>query len=767
MKFEKNMSRRRIKRFGWSTGPGRTSNKAFSAALSAALLMALFITVAGCDTDEDKKADLIDEGIIEPVRPAPEPRIIKDIDIGRLSEEPNYVSDTDQCEKVDRGLKQAVLDRLYQKYQIYIRRENDRRRSEVDGYATKAVSSVADPMIADSALESADSASKAEDFSGGTNTQVRGVDESDMFKRNHHRMYQVTSTDIRIFSKNTKLIYTYKLKDDENVSSQAKEEDEKIPSVLPANAVEVHLDYAVPSFEREHFSVIGSYLLSGDKLLLMTSEWSESSHYGAGSQRVKIVQIDFSNLDQVKSIMIKKVPGQYLDSRRTKEGLFVVTSQQMGLTVPDVTFSSYDLSKGLSEEEIKTRYEKEIETVQNWSVEEQRKSSVRKQGISCSDILVPKHSRAAVKNRSHGNFGYYAYDGYSGSRKNYIRSNFTRITYVDPASNQSEVKAVKGRFPTVYMNEHAIYLAGNDWVGSGRYLDLHKFTLKGSLDPSRPKAKLDYVGGFVTPGHLVNQFAMDEYREVLRMAVEVPGGGAKILTLEEDCKCEGLKKLGETEVVARGEDVKSVRFVKERGYVVTFLQVDPLFTVDLSDAENPEILGELKIPGFSTYIHPLADGKLLTIGQGENWGVKLSLFDVSDMTNPTELSVLKFNGRENSDAMYNHKAFSYSHELGLLALPMQGWNYGYHGYEGSESIKIVSTKGDALSVVSEMELEKCRYDHNQVRGFFWGDRVYGLGTNEFRSRDVNTLEEGSDIRNVFKTCEERIEDWPTGRCGNI
>ena len=119
------------------------------------------------------------------------------------------------------------------------------------------------------------------------------------------------------------------------------------------------------------------------------------------------------------------------------------------------------------------------------------------------------------------------------------------------------------------------------------------------------------------------------------------------------------------------------RFIGDRGFMVTFLQVDPLFTFDLSDPYNPQMKGELKIPGYSTYLHPVGDNYLLGVGQNaseEGWvaGMQVSLFDVTDMDNPVEKFKYTFgDGWTWSEAMYQHKAFQYWERLGLLAVPVQ------------------------------------------------------------------------------------------------
>jgi uncharacterized secreted protein with C-terminal beta-propeller domain len=150
--------------------------------------------------------------------------------------------------------------------------------------------------------------------------------------------------------------------------------------------------------------------------------------------------------------------------------------------------------------------------------------------------------------------------------------------------------------------------------------------------------------------------------------------------------------VGQVDDIAPTEDIRSVRFVADQGYVVTFKKTDPLFVFDLGDPEHPVIRGELKIPGFSTYMHPLDKDHLLTIGydaedQGDFayfQGLMLQIFDVSDPANPLQQHVVTIGTRgSTSEAATNHLAFNYFASEGVLALPITvcedsvgGGNYG-------------------------------------------------------------------------------------------
>jgi uncharacterized secreted protein with C-terminal beta-propeller domain len=175
---------------------------------------------------------------------------------------------------------------------------------------------------------------------------------------------------------------------------------------------------------------------------------------------------------------------------------------------------------------------------------------------------------------------------------------------------------------------------------------------------------------------VLDQFSMDEYDSHFRVATttygETTGNHVYILDM-------GLNIVGSLEGLAPGEMIYSARFMGERGYMVTFRQVDPLFVIDLSDPNNPRELGYLKVTGYSDYLHPYDENHLIGIGketteEGEfAWyqGVKISLFDVSDVSNPQEIDKLEIGDRgTDSPVLWDHKAFLFDKSRNLLVIPI-------------------------------------------------------------------------------------------------
>lgn len=280
------------------------------------------------------------------------------------------------------------------------------------------------------------------------------------------------------------------------------------------------------------------------------------------------------------------------------------------------------------------------------------------------------------------------------------------FSMADPTSFDAE--SIVGRADVVYANDTSFYLAQGDWRWerfSGiatQETVLHRFDLAGLAT--------SYVASGKVVGTLKDQFSIDAAGDVLRLAtsedratapvdVGVPGVAfvatqpvSHVVTLARSG--ERLAPLGASPDLAPGERLQAVRFLGDSAYVVTFRQVDPLFVVDLANPATPTVRGEVKIPGFSTYVHPLDAGHLLTIGRdvdpvtNADKGVQLSIFDVTDPANPTRLHVLSFPGW--SGASWDHKAFVYEPTRGLLAIPVESYGATFESSLRLFSVSIAS-----------------------------------------------------------------------------
>ena len=185
----------------------------------------------------------------------------------------------------------------------------------------------------------------------------------------------------------------------------------------------------------------------------------------------------------------------------------------------------------------------------------------------------------------------------------------------------------------------------------------------------------------IVPGYVLNQYSMDEYNGYFRIATTISTGSWVNRDQHNNLYVLNMKleTVGKIENLAQGERIYSARFTGDKAYLVTFKQTDPFFVLDLKDPTAPTVAGELKIPGYSSYLHPYDENHIIGIGK-ENNTVKLSLFDVSDMSNPTEIA--KYVIGENADysdsvALYEPKAFLFDLQKQLLVIPVSVVTYGY------------------------------------------------------------------------------------------
>ena len=216
----------------------------------------------------------------------------------------------------------------------------------------------------------------------------------------------------------------------------------------------------------------------------------------------------------------------------------------------------------------------------------------------------------------------------------------------------------------MYVSQKNIYISGYGWHGYSE-TTVHRLAID--------NGEIEYKAKGSVPGMILNQFSMDEFKGYFRVATSNwSASGVYVLD-------GSLEIVGKLEGIAPDERLHSARFMATRCYLVTFKNIDPFFVIDLSNPSNPKVIGELKIPGVSDYLHPYDVNHIIGLGSDTYdmgdfaWfqGIKLSLFDVTDLSNPKEISQVVIGDRGTSTlALYDHKAFLFSKDKNLLALPI-------------------------------------------------------------------------------------------------
>jgi len=268
---------------------------------------------------------------------------------------------------------------------------------------------------------------------------------------------------------------------------------------------------------------------------------------------------------------------------------------------------------------------------------------------------------------------------------------------ISNSAKMTEIWDLIGRFQNSLSNDDRLKVENEMANRMGDYLARHRRNLDstGIVKINLGNLSVDSTGS--VPGKLLNQFSLDEYNGDLRLATTVgenfmswgfgfgqpvgEAGGNNSSNTANDVYIlgDGLKTEGSVIDLGKGERIYAVRFIEDKGYVVTFKQVDPFFVLDLADPLNPEKKGELRMPGYSSYLHPIAKNKVLGVGE-ENNRVKISLFDVSNPSDPQEIS--KYNLDEFwSEAGSNHHAFllDAKHQIFFLPGAKGGYIFSYEG----------------------------------------------------------------------------------------
>ncbi|MBQ6130386.1 beta-propeller domain-containing protein [Candidatus Saccharibacteria bacterium] len=469
-----------------------------------------------------------------------------------------------------------------------------------------------------------------------TNLQVENVDEADIFKTDGNYVYSLSGTDVVIT----------------DVSNHA------APRVLS----KISGDLKTTPEE---------LILSDDSLVVISSERLRSnsryfdSRYSASGTAVAVYDISDREHPALKKSFTLLEP--YETSRRIDNRVYILSSGSLKLADRNTVSRTY-LEDG-------TEKELPLNTFQYFEGFTRSSLSL----IASFDLANPEADVSVqpfllnLKDAYVSESAIYLTDAYScqsPSSKEYLRHLFS----------------FKGAFGLSYVPSSC---------SSKRETTIYKFNLEAS-------GTISFVASTSLPGAALSQYSFDEKDGHLRVVFEDSGDYAEVWSLRSGAKNgsyvavldENLNLLGKSPYFGVDESLRASRFIGDKAYVVTYYNTDPLFVVDLSDETNPTLLGELKIPGYSTYLHPYDATHLLGIGVDTEetvvrnsttsravqtttriTGLKIALFDISDLENPRELSMIHLgNSRTTSAILTNPKALLFSKEKSLLAIPIQNFS---------------------------------------------------------------------------------------------
>ena len=472
------------------------------------------------------------------------------------------------------------------------------------------------------------------DFSG-TNVQEEGVDEPDLVKTNGKTLFAVANGSLRAV----------------DVSGLR-------PRLLDSLALERAMSHEL--------------LLHGDRLLVLSRGGYWIEPLPAIAARIApyqpaesvLAEVDVSDPAKLRLVRTLTLDGSYVAARLVGSSARIVVAAQIPAALPfKQPTDSSQAAIAAAERENKAVFARS--KVASWLPSYRVKRAGAKAG-KARPLVQCRHVRRPTSFSGLGMLTVLTVDLTKG------------LQPVDSAAVMTD-----GRI--VYASPESLYVATERWADrpdpdkptqeqSGVQTEIHK------LDISSP-SKTHYRGSGRVSGYLLNQWSLSEHRGVLRVvSTESPawwGDGRESESFLTTLRPAGgaLVQAGRVGGLGKGERVYSVRFVGDTGYVVTFRQIDPLYTLDLSQPERPRVLGELKIPGYSAYLHPIGEDLLLGVGQdadenGRPLGTQLSIFDVSDLRKPTRLHTRHL-GQGWSEAEHDHHAFLFWPRTGLVMIPFE------------------------------------------------------------------------------------------------
>jgi uncharacterized secreted protein with C-terminal beta-propeller domain len=535
-----------------------------------------------------------------------------------------------------------------------------------------------------------------------TNVQEAGVDEPDILKTDGNRIVAVAQARVHLVGLNGSKMTLRKTLPDTNVRN---------------------------------------VFLSGDRVLVFSGQGPQDSEpaFRWAGQHAVLTMYDISSLSDPKLIATLTIDGDVLDARLVESQVRVVTAFSPDVDAPSPVYTPDGQVSQKSQDELRA-------AVANTNVDDWVPTYTLRDGtgaevsqgplVECGDLARP--------------------DTFSGLDTVAVSS----FDMGSALQSRQTVGVIAGG-QQIYATDTSTYVSTTDWSldGSAAKTSLHKFV-------TAPSGASTYQGSGEVPGTLLSQYAMSEYDGVLRVASTVSERRGwvnsrqttegVVTTLQE--QDGALRQLGQVGGLGwqDNESIRAVRFIEDRGYVVTFRSTDPLYVLDLRNAAVPKVVGELKIPGYSGYLHPLGENLLLGVGQsgldagngvnpslpspappsrGGQTGVQFSLFDISDPASPRRIDTQTYGGGA-AAAEFDPKAFLYWEPRNLIIAPTN-LHGNYRGKGAFSGLVLLRSNAHGLSEVGRLSTAY----GNVNRSVVIGDTVYMLSEQALQANNLDTRRE--------------------------
>lgn len=481
------------------------------------------------------------------------------------------------------------------------------------------------------------------------------------------------------------------------------------------SVIDVKDEKTIETIEYEDTQPIDMYL-NNDKLIVIANYREKEKSKLRGNynykNKIQVIEYDISNINNIKVAREVEVEGNLITSRMINNYVYIISNKYIYnemLEDEDLLKPSYkDTAIG---KDVKCIEYKDIQYFPNTEAN----SYMMVSSFNINDDK-PVNIQTYLGN---GNKVYASLENLYVTCKAYTADN--------------ETNSIAIRYSS-YKNSTKVY----------------KFNLK--------KGEIDYVASATVPGSVNNQFSMDEYNGYFRIATTHSSKETEYKNVNNLYVLdENMNLVGQLEDLAPDEKIYSVRYMGNLAYVVTFKQVDPLFVIDLSNPKKPTVLGQLKIPGYSDYLHPYDETHIIGFGKDtedngnvvKEKGFKMALFDVSDVSNPKELYSVKIGDiGTHSELLYNHKALLFSKEKNIIAFPItvrekqnSSRYYGKTTFEGAIIYGLSLENGfeerARISRTEDFLIERIIYIDNNI---------YALAQDLVKIIDMNTMESIGEIK---------------------
>lgn len=611
--------------------------------------------------------------------------------------------------------------------------------------------------VSDIATDSKPAAQESVDYST-TNIQVEGVDEADIVKTDGRYIYTISGTKVVITE-------AYPVENARKVSE---------------------LEFNTTGYPQEIFVNGDSLVVFGNTNSMyagIESELSIMPRYYSQKAFVKIYDISSKESPELDREIL--VNGYYVDSRMIGDYVYVITSESIyydsGL-IPMPMIEYDGVSKRTSATDIYYfGYPDSSYTFTNVisiNLSEESEPEMKTFLLGYSEYLYVSESNIYISyTKRISNVELYERiinDAIIPSVPSNVASEIAEIqrSDMDEYQKMTEIgKVLYGYLDSLGPEEGASVMKTIEERSEAVYTELSKELEKTVVHKiGIDGGKIEYLTSGEVPGYVLDQFSMDENNGYLRIATTTGNSwrsGATynhLYVLDSD-----MEIVGKLEDLAEGESVHSARFMGDRAYIVTFKQVDPLFVIDLSNPQAPSVLGYLKVTGVSEYLHPYDSERLIGIGRDANeggvvTGMKISIFDVSDVSNPIETAKYTISDSDSwtySESLYDHKSVLFSKSKGLLVIPIQTskssvvdgeykWDYWQGAYAFEISPSSISLKGKVTHMNETAESEY--YSQPQVRrSLYIEDTLYTISPSMIKMNSLETMEDVGSIELPYQS----------------